>query len=149
MATQQLVNNKTPGPDGIPVEVYKLYPKLVRLLHKTWLKEHDITGSMEQSNMVLVYKGKGEQEEMANYRPLQMLNTDYKIVTKTLANRLQGVIQQVIHPDQTGFIKGRNIKDNIVGVFGLMTINYIPTVYTWTVDSGHCGQWTVDRGLWM
>ena len=30
-----------------------------------------------------------------------------------------------------------------------MTIDFIPTAYTWTVDSGHCGQWTVDRGLWM
>ena len=27
--TQQLANNKTPGPDGIPAEVYKLYPKMV------------------------------------------------------------------------------------------------------------------------
>ena len=35
VATQQLANNKTPGPDGIPVEVYKAHPKLVRLLHKT------------------------------------------------------------------------------------------------------------------
>ena len=54
---------------------------------------------------------------MANYRLLQMLNTDYKIVAKTLANRLQGVIQQVIHPDQTGFIKSRNIKNNIIETY--------------------------------
>ena len=79
VATQQLANNKTPGPDSIPVEVNKAHPKLVRLLHKTWLKEHDITGNMGQSNMVLIYKGKGDREEMTNYRPLQMLNTDYKI----------------------------------------------------------------------
>ena len=69
--TQQLANNKTPGPNSIPVEVYKAHPKLVRLLHKTWLKEHDITGNIEQSNMVLIYKGKGDQEEMTNYRPLR------------------------------------------------------------------------------
>ena len=54
---------------------------------------------------------------MANYRPLQMLNMDYKIVAKTLANRLQGVIQNMIHPDQTGFIKRRNIKDNIIKTY--------------------------------
>ena len=92
VATQQLANNKTPEPDGIPVEVYKAHLKLVRLLHKTWLKEHDITGNMGQSNMVLIYKRKGDREEMTNYRPLQMLNTDYKIVAKMLANRLQSVI---------------------------------------------------------
>ena len=34
-----------------------------------------------------------------------------------LANRLQGVIQEVVHPDQTGFIKGRNIKDNIMETY--------------------------------
>ena len=116
-ATQQLANNKTPEPDGIPAEVHKLYPKMVRLLHKTWTREHDITGRMGQSNMVLIYKGKGEREEMANYRPLQMLNTDYKTVAKALANRLQRVIQNVVHPDQTGFIKGRNIKDNIMETY--------------------------------
>ena len=82
-ATQQPANNKILGPDSIPVEVYKAHPKLVRLLHKTWLKEHNITGNMGQSNMILIYKGKGDQEEMANYRPLQMLNRDYKIVAKT------------------------------------------------------------------
>ena len=59
-ATQQLANNKMPGLDRIPVEVYKAHLKLVRLLHKTWLKEHDITGTMVQSNMVLIYKGKGD-----------------------------------------------------------------------------------------
>ena len=79
-----------------------MYPKLVRLLHKTWLKEHDITGSMGQSNMVLIYKEKGEREDMVNYRPLQMLNTDYKIVAKTLANRLQSVIQNVVHQTRPG-----------------------------------------------
>ena len=46
-----------------------------------------------------------------------MLNTDYKIVAKTLANRLQSVIQNVVHPDQTGFIKRRNIKDNIIETY--------------------------------
>ena len=73
VATQQLANNKTPGPDSIPMEVYKAHPKLVRLLHKTWLKEHDITGNMEQSNMVLI---KGIKK--------RWLTTDYyKCLTRT------------------------------------------------------------------
>ena len=42
-----------------------------------------------------------------------MLNTDYKIMTKALAKRLERVIDKLIHPNQSGFIKGRFIGEGI------------------------------------
>ena len=42
-----------------------------------------------------------------------MLNTDYKILAKLLANRLQKVIPSLVSEDQSGYIKGRYIGENI------------------------------------
>ena len=52
-----------------------------------------------------------------------MLNTDYKILTKLLAIRLQKCIKEIIHPDQTGYVKGRYIGYNIRLINDIIT-NY-------------------------
>jgi len=44
---------------------------------------------------------------------LSLLNTDYKILTKVLANRLQTVLDEIISHDQSGYIKKRYIGENI------------------------------------
>ena len=48
-------------------------------------------------------KGKDPLFLKKNWRPLSLLNTDYKILAKTLANRLKTTISSIIHPDQTRF----------------------------------------------
>ena len=48
-----------------------------------------------------------------NWRPLTLFNTDYKIVTKTISNRIKKCISHIIENSQTGFIKGRYIGENI------------------------------------
>ena len=51
--------------------------------------------------------------DIKNYRPISLLTVDYKIIAKTMANRLKNCIDSVIHPDQSGFLKGRNIGNNV------------------------------------
>jgi len=58
---------------------------------------------------------------LKNWRPVTLLNTDYKILTKTLSNRLQQVISKIVHTDQVGYIHGRYIGENIRTIFNLMT----------------------------
>jgi len=60
--------------------------------------------------MCPIYK-KGEKSEIANYRPITVLNTDYKIMTRTLTTRLANIAPKIIHKDQAGFMKGRRIED--------------------------------------
>jgi len=48
-----------------------------------------------------------------NWRPLTLLNYDYKIATKVIANHLKTHLHKLINNDQTGFLKGRFIGENI------------------------------------
>ena len=50
---------------------------------------------------------------MTNWGPICLLNIDYKIATKTIANRIKIVLENIIDSSQTGFIKGRYIGENI------------------------------------
>ena len=48
-----------------------------------------------------------------NWRPSSLLNTDYKIATKAIAARIAKVLPRLIHGDQTGYIKGHFIGQNV------------------------------------
>ena len=62
--------------------------------------------------LTLVPKG-GDQKSLKNKRPICLLDTIYKIIAKVLAIRLSRVIDSLVSHDQSGFIKGRNIQDNL------------------------------------
>ena len=62
--------------------------------------------------MSLLFK-KGDPEEIENWRPISLLNIDYKIAAKILAKRLQNVLPLLISTDQQGYIKNRFIGFNI------------------------------------
>ena len=50
--------------------------------------------------------------KLKNWRPITLLTTDYKILTRALANRLKSVLHLIIHPNQTACIPNRTINDN-------------------------------------
>jgi retron-type reverse transcriptase len=57
-----------------------------------------------------------------DYRPISILNSSLKLLTKLLAKRLQSVILSVVHTNQYGFIKGRTIQDCLASVFQFLHI---------------------------
>ena len=70
----------------------------------------------------LVPKKDSEPHLIKNRRPLSLLNCDYKIAAKAIANRIKSVTSKLINNDQTGFIKGRFIGENITLIDNI--INY-------------------------
>ena len=62
--------------------------------------------------MCPIFKKK-ERDQIKNYRPITLLNTDYKLLMKALSVDLASHIHSLIHPDQTGFILKRTIFDPI------------------------------------
>ena len=61
----------------------------------------------------LIPKKDSEPHLIKKWRPLSLLNCDYKIAAKAIANRIKSVISKLINNDQTGFIKGRFVEENI------------------------------------
>ena len=106
--------NKSPGEDGIIAEFYILFWDVIKneflTLIKEVFRENILSKSQYKGVLTLLHKG-GERENIRNWRPLTLLNNDYKIVAKNLAERLKPVLPKIIHSDQKGFVKGRNISD--------------------------------------
>ena len=68
---------------------------------------------------VLLKKG-NDPMKFESYRPISLLCCDYKILTRALDIRLEVVMPTIIHPDQTGFIKGRRSFGNLRRIFNVL-----------------------------
>lgn len=121
---RQLPNNKSPGCDGLGTEFYKFFWKDIKqLVFESYMYSFDVgTLSLDQRRAILniIPKPNKDLRHLKNWRPLSLLNTDYKILTKTLSARLQNVIGDIVSGDQTGCIKGRYIGENIRTVIDLL-----------------------------
>ena len=124
-------NDRAAGLDGIPMDLWKRmsalwdafseqdpnpYCDIVRTMTRAFndIEEFGIVPStrFNEGWMCPIYK-KGERNNAANYRPITVLNTNYKTMTKALADKLAEVAPTLIHRDQAGFLKGRSIFDQV------------------------------------
>lgn len=62
---------------------------------------------------IFCLKTPGDNANTLNFRPLALLNTDYKVFTRVLATRVRMTLPETIHLNQTGFVQGRTIHDTI------------------------------------
>ena len=116
-AIKTMPNNKTPGTDGFPTEFYKCFIQdlgeyLIRSFQYSY---HHGKLSVDQRRAIinLIPKKDKDPLHIGNWRPISILNTDYKIIAKCLALRLKKVLPDIINNDQTGFLPGRYIGENI------------------------------------
>ena len=110
-------NSKAPGNDGLPIELYKkfsgvLLPELLHTLEDAF-ELGALPRSMYEAVVVVILKPGKDPEKNDSYRPISLLNTDLKILTKVIAMRLSAVIPVLVHPDQSGFIPDRSTANNL------------------------------------
>ena len=119
-------NNKSPGPDGFPAEYYKHFWHIFSpLFHRVTLEIKTtsiIPTHMNTANMSLILKPNKDPTQPSSYRPISLINTDLKIITKALATRMETATSILIHPDQAGFIKNRHISGNTRRLFNLINL---------------------------
>ena len=116
-------NGKSPGTDRFPVEFYKVF----------WIDLKDIllscyvaafrTGKMsisQRRGIITLIPKNSVPFLFKNWRPISLLNTDYKIATRCIASRLKQVLPSITHSDQTGYLKGRYIGENVRLLFDII-----------------------------
>ena len=126
-ALRSMDREKTPGTDGFPAEFYKIFwkdlsPLLISALNYSY-DEGSLSITQRRGIIKLIPKKDAEPHLIKNWRPLTLLNCDYKIAAKAIANRIKSVIPKLINNDQTGFLKGRFIGENIRLIDNIM--NYV------------------------
>jgi hypothetical protein len=109
--------HSAPGSDGIPYIVYrKLWHIVGDYIHKSWLyskKTNSLPPSHIESVITILPKEGKNLNEIKNWRPITLSNCDAKIITKALAARMAGVLDEIIDPSQTAYVPGRSVMDNI------------------------------------
>ena len=134
-ALKNMANNKSPGSDGFTVEFFKFFWKdigelLLRSINYGYRKG-ELSSTQKEGIITCIPKGDKPKQFLKNWRPISLLNVSYKIASACIANRLKSVLPNIINIDQTGFLSGRYIGENIRTLYDLMAYtekNKIPAL---------------------
>ncbi len=69
---------------------------------------------MAQGAITLLYTSKASKALLESYRPMTLLNSEYKLLAKALATRFGPAPQHVVDLTQTAFVPGRWIGNNVL-----------------------------------
>lgn len=125
-AIDNLSPNKSPGPDGLGAAFYKAFKNelvpLLKALFDEVFTTNRLPPSFSEAHTVLIPKTnqKAMLRLVTAYRPISLTNTDYKVLMKVLASRLQSIIKDLVGPHQTCGIKGRTIATNVHTMRGVL-----------------------------
>ena len=104
-----LPTGKSPGPDCLPNDFYKTHRvKLAPILAAVYNQAHKsghLPPNMTEGLISVLYKKK-ERSDPRNYRPITLLNGDYKILMRVLTARVNTAIVQLVSAPQNGFVPG-------------------------------------------
>ena len=117
-ALQTMENGKSPGIDGIPVEFYKEFFELLKkdpqdIFNNVLFEQKTTPKTWNQAIISLIPKQTEKLNSLKYWRPISLLCTDYKILTKILANRLKQILPKIISQEQNCSIPQRTIFNNL------------------------------------
>ena len=120
-------NNKSPGNDGIPIEFYKkcwnfICEPFINCINESFVKE-ELSNSQKQAVITLIEKQGKDRTLIENWRPISLVNVDAKIISKVIASRLKNVLPNIIHCNQSGYVKDRYIGETVRSILDTMKEN--------------------------
>ncbi|XP_062151970.1 uncharacterized protein LOC133860363 [Alnus glutinosa] len=119
-ALSQMHPFKSPGSDGFAACFYQkswaTVGKVVSQAVLHYLNGGPFNVATNSTNIMLIPKF-SSPSWLTNYRPISLSNVLYKLIAKVLVNRLKLVLPHAISPEQSAFILGRLITDNILVAF--------------------------------
>ena len=119
--------DSAPGKDGLPTEFYRtirylLTVDLINLVNYIFFETKEIAKTMKSAIISLISKTTPEETNIAKRIPASLLCVDYKIITKTITNRLLPTLSEIISSEQSAPVPGRHIYDILFTIRDL--INY-------------------------
>ena len=152
-AFQGLARRKAPGLDMITNEHLE---HSIPALGDSWFElfkyctsRARLPSQWRTSLLFLLFKGKGQKEDLNNYRGISLLNTSFKVFTKMLKDRLAALLESKLSDGQYGFRKGRSTLDagdRLLGTVREAHANGFKGVYALFIDFQKAFD-TVDRAL--
>jgi hypothetical protein len=111
---------KAPGPDGFPTHFFQTHWDIcseeVAAAVLRVLTGEDNMEEINQIFIVLIPKV-ARPEELGQFRPISLCNVIYKISSKVAANRFKVCVPEIISEEQSAFVPGRLIMDNIITAY--------------------------------
>ena len=116
VALMSMQKGKTPGTNGFTSEFFKHFWSLLgaflyRASHEG-LNNKSLLLSHRESIVTLIPKQGKPKDSVKGWRPISLLNVDFKIISSAVSNRMKAVIHDLISSTQTAYIPGRFIGEN-------------------------------------
>jgi hypothetical protein len=111
-----LPSDKAPGPNGFTGGFYKACWSIIKVdimaaVSAVWSRRFAQFNRLNTAYITLIPKKEGA-DQVKDFRPISLVHSFAKLITKLLANGLAGRLNEMISPIQSAFIKGRFIQDN-------------------------------------
>ncbi|KAL3697957.1 hypothetical protein R1sor_012033 [Riccia sorocarpa] len=110
---------KSPGLDGLTAETLHSCWSFVRRDCIDMVQEFWSRGALTEKTRTAVIKLLPKNEDtqlLKNWRPLSLMGITYKILAKTMANKIKNLMPKLVDNLQTGFIEGRTIASNLLSL---------------------------------
>ncbi|KAJ8049706.1 hypothetical protein HOLleu_02565 [Holothuria leucospilota] len=104
-------NNKSPGPDGYPMEFFKYFwndlGDYIRRALNDCYKTGSLSIPLSRGVITLIPKPNKDRRYLKHWRPITLLPVIYKVASSCVANRMKRILSSLIASDQKRIPKGK------------------------------------------